>query len=101
MAKIKLTESSFVIIPEGEHIFKVTEINYDEDFGKMEVTLTTAEGLTMTETYNLLTADGETNDKAYNAFSFFAKTALNNFTLDEIDTDDLIGCYIKATVPEG
>lgn len=98
MAKIKLTESSFVIIPEGEHIFKVTEINYDEDFGKMEVTLTTAEGLTMTETYNLLTADGETNDKAYNAFSFFAKTALNNFTLDEIDTDDLIGCYIKATV---
>ena len=41
MAKIKLTESSFVIIPEGEHIFKVTEINYDEDFGKMEVTLTT------------------------------------------------------------
>ena len=98
MAKIKLTESSFVIIPEGEHIFKVTDINYDEDFGKMEVTLTTAEGLTMTETYNLLTSDGETNNKAYNAFSFFAKTALNNFSLDEIDTDDLIGCYIKANV---
>ena len=98
MAKIKLTESAFVIIPEGEHIFKVTGINYDEDFGKMEVTLTTAEGLSMTETYNLLTADGETNTKAYNAFSFFAKTALNNFSLDEIDTDDLIGCYFKATV---
>lgn len=97
MAKIKLSDGGFQIVPEGKHIFKVTAVDYDEDFGKMKVQLVTADGITMTEQYNLLTSDGEVNEKANNAFSYFAKTALNNFNLDEIDSDDLVGCYFKAT----
>ena len=98
MAKLKLSESTFTIIPEGEYIFKVEKVTYDEDFGKMEVALVTADGLRHTETYQLLTNDGEVNQKAQNAFSFFARVALDSPDADEVDTDDLVGCYFKATV---
>lgn len=98
MAKLKLSESTFTIIPEGEYIFKIEKVTYDEDFGKMEVALVTADGLRHTETYQLLTNDGEVNQKAQNAFSFFARVALDSPDADEVDTDDLVGCYFKATV---
>jgi hypothetical protein len=42
--------------------------------------------------------DGSMNEGACNAFSFFAKTALDNFGLEEIDHADLINHYIKADV---
>ena len=98
MAKIKLTKSEFSIIPEGEHVFKVTKCTYDEDFGKLEVELTTASGQKHIERFFLINDLGEINEGAQKAFSFFAKTCLNNYNLDEIDTDDLVGRYIKAEV---
>ena len=36
MAKIGLSEG-FSVIPEGTYVFKITKVNYKEDFGKMEV----------------------------------------------------------------
>jgi len=36
--------------------------------------------------------------KRLNAFSYFAKTALNNYNLEEIDHEDIVGCYIKCMV---
>jgi len=98
MAKIKLTKSEFSIIPEGKHVFKVTKCTYDEDFGKLEVELTTASGQKHIERFSLINDLGEINEGAQKAFSFFAKTCLNNYNLDEIDTDDLVGRYIKAEV---
>jgi len=98
MAKIKLTKFEFSIIPEGEHVFKVTKCTYDEDFGKLEVELTTASGQKHIERFSLINDLGEINEGAQKAFSFFAKTCLNNYNLDEIDTDDLVGRYIKAEV---
>lgn len=98
MAKIKLTESSFTLIPEGVTTFKIVKVEYKEDFGKMQVSLQTKSGAKHTERFSLLNKDGEINEGALKAFSFFAKTALNNFSLDEIDEQDLVGCYIKATV---
>ena len=43
MAKMKLSESSFKIIPEGTTIFKVVEVDDSkyEDFGKLSVKLQT------------------------------------------------------------
>lgn len=98
MAKLKLSDTGFSLIPEGTYIFKVTGIDYDEDFGKMKVELTLKDGRKHIERYGLLTKSGEINEGANKAFSYFAKTALNNFSVDEIDTDDLIGCYIEAEV---
>lgn len=98
MARIKLSEGGFTPIPEGEHIFKIVKSNYDEDFGKLEIEMVTQSGQKHIERFNLINNEGEVNEGALNAFSYFAKTALNNFNLDEIDHTDIEGCYIKATV---
>ena len=98
MAKLKLTEGGFTLIPEGVTTFKIVEVEYKEDFGKMKVEMQTKTGGKHTEQFTLLTKSGEVNEGALKAFSYFAKTALNNFQLDEIDETDLIGCYIQATV---
>lgn len=98
MAKIKLAKGGFTLIPEGVTTFKVVEVEYDEDFGKMRVHLQTKSGQKHTEQFMLLKTDGEVNEGALKAFSYFAKTCLNNYELDEIDEQDIVGCYITATV---
>lgn len=100
MAKIKLSESAFKLIPEGVTTFKVTKVDDSkyEDFGKIEVTLQTAKGETHTERFGIINASGELNEGALKAWSYFARTCLNNFQADEIDTQDIVGCYITATV---
>lgn len=98
MAKIKLTEGGFSLIPEGTTTFKIVGVEYDEDFGKMVVDMQTKDGKKHTERFMLQKKNGEINEGALKAFSYFAKTALNNFQLDEIDHEDIIGCYITATV---
>lgn len=100
MAKIKLLESTFSLIPEGTTIFKVMEVDDTkyEDFGKIAVKMQTAKGEKHTETFSMLKKDGEVNEGALKAWSYFARTCLNNFQADEIDTQDIVGCYIKATV---
>ena len=98
MAKIKLAEGGFTLIPEGTTTFKIVAVEYKEDFGKMKIELQTKAGTKHTENFSLLDKKGEVNEGALKAFSYFAKTALNNYSLDEIDETDLIGCYITATV---
>ena len=98
MAKIALTETSFSVIPEGMHVFQITKVVYKEDYGKMEITMKTKEGYTHIERYNLIKENGEANEPALNAFSFLAKTALQNFDLVEIDHEDIVGAFIKADV---
>lgn len=98
MAKIKLSEGGFTLIPEGTTTFKIVAVEYKEDFGKMSVEMQTKGGQKHTERFSLLKNNGEVNEGALKAFSYFAKTALNNFQLDEIDEQDIVGCYITATV---
>lgn len=97
MAKIGLTEG-FSLIPEGTHIFQITAVNYKEAFGKMEVTMQTQGGSKHIERFSLLKSDGSPNEGALNAFSYFAKTALDDFSLTEIDHEDLIGCFIECDI---
>lgn len=98
MSKIKLSKGEFTPISEGQHIFKITGSTYKEDFGRLEIKLTTAEGAKHTEKYFLLNDNREINEGAQRAFSFLAKTALNNFNLEEVDPEDLVGCYVEARV---
>lgn len=97
MAKIALSEG-FTVIPEGTHIFKITEVTYKETFGKIEVKMETAKGLKHTERFSLIGKNGQPNEGAMNAFSFFAKTALDDFELTEIDHNDLVGRYMECVV---
>ena len=98
MAQIKLTQGGFTLIPEGTTTFKIVGVEYKEDFGKMSIDMQTKSGAKHTERFTLTKANGEVNEGALKAFSYFAKTALNNYSLDEIDETDLIDCYISATV---
>ena len=100
MAKITLSASNYKIIPEGTTIFKVVEVDDSkyEDFGKLSVKLQTAKGETHVESFTIIKASGELNEGALKAWSYFARTCLNNYQADEIDTQDIVGCYIKATV---
>ena len=100
MAKMKLSESTYTLIPEGITTFKVMEVDDSkyEDFGKLEVKLQTVKGETHIERFALTKSNGELNEGALKAWSYFARTCLNNFSADEIDTQDIVGCYITATV---
>lgn len=100
MAKIKLSEGGFSLVPEGVTVFKVMEVDDSkyEDFGKISVKLQTASGQTHNENFSLTKANGELNEGGLKAWSYFARTCLNNFNAEEIDTQDIVGCYIQATV---
>lgn len=75
--EIGLSEG-FTLIPEGTHVFKITAVNYKEAFGKLEITMQTQSGAKHIERFSLLKTDGSPNEGALNAFSYFAKTALND-----------------------
>ena len=94
MARIPMT-SGFVLIPEGTYIFRIWDASYDEEFGKIEVKLVNAEGATHTERFSIKNNDDTFNEGAMNAFSYFAKTAMNDFSLEDIDPEELIGHYMK------
>ena len=100
MAKMRLAESTFTLIPEGSTIFKVVEVDDSKysDFGKLAVKLETAKGEKHTETFTLTNKKGEVNEGALKAWSYFARTCLGDFSVEEIDTQDIVGCYIQATV---
>ena len=97
MARIPMT-GGFQIMPEGEQVLKITKAEYDEDFGKAIFTLENVKGQTCQERFGLLNNDNTPNEKALGAFSFFAKTALNDFDIEDVDPEELVGRYIKAEV---
>ena len=97
MARIPMT-SGFTLIPEGEYVFRIYDVTYDEVWGKLEVKLVNAQGMTHTERFMLKDQNDEPNEKALAAFSYFAKTALNDFGIEAIDHRDLIDHYIRAEV---
>lgn len=100
MAKMKLAENTFTIIPEGTTIFKIMKVDeskYD-DYGKLKVTLQTSSGEKHFENFSFTKANGDINEGALKAWSYFARVCLNNFQVEEIDTQDIVGCYIQANV---
>lgn len=97
MAIIPMT-SGFSICPKGTHVFRIYKVDYNEDFGKLVVHLVNAQGITHQERFSLMNANGSINEGACNAFSYFAKTALNDYSLAEVDPVMLVDHYIKAEV---
>jgi hypothetical protein len=90
--------AGFQRIPEGVHVLKITKAEYDEDFGKVTFTLENVKGQSCQERFSLLNQDNTPNEKALGAFSFFAKTAMNDFDLVDVDPVELVGRYIRAEV---
>ena len=97
MGKIALSEG-FSPIPEGTHIFKIVGVDYKEAYGKLEIKMKTAKGQVHTERFSLIKQDGSSNEGALNAFSYFARTALNDYTAQDIDPEELVGYFIECDV---
>lgn len=97
MARIPMT-SGFTLIPEGTYVFRVYDASYDEEFGKIEVKLVNAAGMTHTERFSIKDKNDELNEKALNAFSYFAKTVMGDYALEDIDPEELINHYVCAEV---
>lgn len=97
MARIPMT-SGFQIIPEGTYIFRIYDAIYDEEFGKIRIKLVNAQGITHEERFSIKNNNDEINEGALAAFSYFAKTAMNDYGLEDVDPDELIDRYIGAEV---
>lgn len=97
MATVPMT-SGFMLIPEGEYVFRIYSVEQDVTFGKIIVKLVNAQGMTQIERFSLKNQNDEWNEGALNAFSYFAKNALNDFTRDSIEPKELIDHYIRAEV---
>ena len=98
MATIQMTGKSFTVCPEGRHIFRIYKVDFNQDFGKVVVYMVNAQGITHRENFSLMRADGSMNDSACNAFSYFARTALNDYSREAIDHSELVNRYIGAEV---
>lgn len=97
MAKVPMT-SGFMLIPEGEYVFRIYDVEQNETFGKIIVKLVNAQGMTQIERFSLKNQNDEWNEGALNAFSYFAKNALNDFTREDVEPKELIDHYIRAEV---
>ena len=97
MARIPMT-SGFTLIPEGTCVFRIYDASYDEEFGKIEIKLVNAAGMTYTERFSIKDKNDELNEKVLNAFSYFAKTAMNDYSLEDVDPSELIDHFICAEV---
>lgn len=97
MSRIPMT-NGFMVIPEGEYVFRIYDAEYDEDFGKIVIKMVNAKGMTHNERFSIKDANDEYNERALNAFSYFAKTAMNDYGMEDIDPSELIGHYIRAEV---
>lgn len=101
MARITLSKNTgFTLIPEGFHVFKIVDVDMSkyDNYGKIEVKMETANGQKHSERFSLLNNKGEVNEGALNAFSYFARTAMNDYKADDIDPAEMIGHYIRAEV---
>ena len=98
MATIQMTNNNFTVCPEGKHIFRIYKVDFNQDFGKVVVYMVNAQGITHRENFNLMRADGSMNESACNVFSFFARTALNDFSREAIDHTELVNHYIGVEI---
>ena len=85
MAKIKLAETGFHLIPEGTYVWTIKKATYDAKFNKVNVDFENENGEKITNKYSLGNPGGA------KAFSFLAKTALNNYGATELDPETLVG----------
>ncbi len=97
MGMLKLS-NGFSVLPEGETILYVTGVDYDEKWGKIEIHFINADGNKHSERYKIYKDNGDLNEGALNAFSWIARTLLNDPSAEKIDPKSLAGHYISCTV---
>ena len=97
MARIPMT-GGFSPMDEGNQVLRIYGVQYNEVFGNLTIYLNNAKAQTMRETFRFKGKDGKPNEAAMNAFSYFAKTAMQDFEMEDVDPQDLVGKYIRCEV---
>ena len=97
MARIPMT-GGFSPMDEGVQVLRIYGVDYNEKFGNLTLYLVNAKAQTMRETFRFKGKDGKPNEGAMNAFSYFAKTAMDDFEMEDVDPMDLIDHYIQVEV---
>lgn len=92
MAKIRLSNKSFVLLPEGSYVVQITKSEYKQPLNIIKLTITTHDGKSMTEKFDL------SNDGALAAFSIWAQKALDCAPDADIDPESLEGKFLKVEV---
>ena len=95
MGFIALTD--YQPLEEGVHNFKIVAVDFKEDFMKLSITLRTKYGAETYVNFNFLGNDGKPNEVANRIFSFFARTALHDKDVKQVDPETLVGRYVQAT----
>lgn len=90
----------YALIPEGEQVLCIDKVDTSDyaKFDKLVVTLKNSSGAAMRVNFNFVKDDGEPNMVADGIYTRLARAALNDQTLDEIDSDDLAGNYVRAEI---
>jgi len=98
--KRKLVEGGFQPIPEGEQVVRIKGIDESDyqKFDKIVVTIEDAAGRTARVNYNFVNADGTPNETADFVFTRMARAALGDETVDEVDTAELIGRFVRVEI---
>lgn len=96
----KQLQESFPLIPEGEQIIRIKKVDESEykKFQKLTIVIEDASGASANVNYNFVKDDGSPNDVAEGIYTRMCRAALDDQTLDEIDTDDLVGCYVRVEI---
>ena len=97
MARIPMT-GGFTPMDEGIQVLRIYGVEYKETFGNLTVYMCNAQAQTMRETFRFKGKDGKPNEGAMNAFSYFAKTAMDDFDMEDVDPQELVGHYIQVEV---
>ena len=98
MGRIPMTNTGYTVMREGMQVLRIYDVDYNEQFGKLTVFLCNAQAETTRTVFQFKAANGAVNSGAANAFSYFAKTAMDDFEMLDVDPVDLIGHYIKCDV---
>lgn len=98
MARVSIPSGFAPTIPEGKYVFRIYEAKYDEEYGRIEVKMVNSKGMTHTEKFFVMNNDNTPNERALNAFGFFARTAMQDYTLEDIDPEELVDRYIKVDI---
>lgn len=94
----QIDKKEYKICPEGTYIFKIYDA-WENQNDTIIVQMVTADGKHHSEFYRLKKKDGSINDGALNAFAYFAKTALDDFDKESIETPaELNGHFIMGTI---
>lgn len=105
--RIKLNEGYKKLEVGNGQLLVISGVNYDEQKDRMRVTFKDRHGGSSSEFYNLFTkkkVKGKKglqkvpNEGALTAFSTMSKHAVNDWERKDVDSEELVGCYVVADV---